>query len=190
MDRPPDRRRTARQTARPPCTARIPQCEVTLAVAEVCPGLQNIGVVRGFAENCLATCPELCAPMDGIVGRYFQTSSIESVKPLICANASSFDCLFNHTEVCGIMQETAGTFGIQIPASGPQLRSEWSRLAGEDVFTFHACLESDSRSHQRCSMCACGARVRAMSWKGPHEKYDARVDVPSQEGALWAVMCR
>mmetsp|Transcript_117461 Transcript_117461/g.328837 ORF Transcript_117461/g.328837 Transcript_117461/m.328837 type:complete len:167 (+) Transcript_117461:80-580(+) len=94
------------------------------ANAQKCVGMPQMALIEQMAPDCIARCSNLCGPMNRIVEKYMQTLSQDSVKPLICASASEFDCLFDNMDVCGTLQDKAQAVGIALPGDGAQLISE------------------------------------------------------------------
>mmetsp|Transcript_60870 Transcript_60870/g.168440 ORF Transcript_60870/g.168440 Transcript_60870/m.168440 type:complete len:174 (+) Transcript_60870:68-589(+) len=89
-----------------------------------CVGMPQMALIEKMAPDCIETCLNLCGPMNGIVEKYMKTLSQDLVKPLICASASEFDCLFDNMDVCGTLQEKAKAAGIMLLGSGAELLSE------------------------------------------------------------------
>lgn len=116
----------------------------------MCVGMPNTALVEAIAPACLAACSSLCEPMDRLVGEYGKNPDKDALKPMICASASSFDCLFSHTDVCGVLREKAAAFGMELPADGEELRSECKKL-GLPIDTYDG---SNSSRHEDAPMCS------------------------------------
>lgn len=86
--------------------------------------MPQMALIEKMAPDCIETCLNLCGPMNGIVEKYMKTLSQDLVKPLICASASEFDCLFDNMDVCGTLQVNAKAAGIALPGNGAELISE------------------------------------------------------------------
>eukprot|EP00429_Kryptoperidinium_foliaceum_P087358 CAMPEP_0176187970 /NCGR_PEP_ID=MMETSP0121_2-20121125/2673_1 /TAXON_ID=160619 /ORGANISM="Kryptoperidinium foliaceum, Strain CCMP 1326" /LENGTH=267 /DNA_ID=CAMNT_0017526529 /DNA_START=92 /DNA_END=892 /DNA_ORIENTATION=+ len=93
-----------------------------------CAGFENVGVVVEMAPACFEACSILCSPMNDLVRKYLETWDEASLKPLVCASASKFECLFTNVAACGILREKAAAAKIELPASSDAMQAECEKL--------------------------------------------------------------
>jgi len=93
------------------------------ASAEQCVGMPQMELIAETAPACIATCSNLCEPLNGIIEKYMETFSQDSHVPLICASASEFVCLFANKDVCETLQDKVEAIGIMLPRSSAELIS-------------------------------------------------------------------
>lgn len=112
--------------------------------AAACAGSEHeeLRALAAVAPACFEQCPEICAPLDRILGEggaVFDGGTVESV---ICEDLEPLACLFARAEDCRTVLKSAGRLSELLPGSSGELAGrcgtgavdvDVQRIAGDDA---------------------------------------------------------
>lgn len=106
---------------------------------EACPGSASpmMGTVTSLSPQCFEACPQICAPLDGLITEYMATFDTEALKAKLCADPEPFTCFFSagHMSLCRPVLEAGSALGVELPMSTADLESTCGARQGEEPST-------------------------------------------------------